>query len=266
MFVILEWLITELYDGHTMIFESILTRNTPAKPHKGPQKPDGDLVSSALNELETSIVGHIQQPEFPCVGAKSALASGGLVILTAGPITGSGDDRRIHDALLRLSAGDGADAQRFRSLAVIFAQPHEFDEAEYEAALWLRLGALLTEDRRRGYSYATDFSAEPADPHFALSFGGQAFFAVGLHPESSRKARRLPYPAIIFNPHDQFERLRAEQKYERMRKVILTRDTEFDGEPNPMVARHGEVSEARQYSGRAVTSDWTCPLAPRGPQ
>jgi len=249
-----------------MIIENILAPNTRAKHRKEPQGSDNYLISLAQNDLQRSIVGHIEEPEFPCVGAKSALASGGLSIVSAGAITGAGDDRRIHDALLRLSATDGADAQGFRSLAVIFSRPQDLDEASFETALWRRLGALLAEDRRRGYSYAPDFSDDPADPHFALSFGGQAFFAVGLHPESSRKARRLPFPAIIFNPHDQFERLRAEEKYERMRKVILTRDAEFDGEPNPMVARHGEVSEARQYSGRAVTSNWKCPLAPRGPQ
>jgi hypothetical protein len=27
-----------------------------------------------------------------------------------------------------------------------------------------------------------------------------------------------------------------------------------------MLARHGESSEARQYSGRLVDSDWRCPF------
>lgn len=46
-----------------------------------------------------------------------------------------------------------------------------------------------------------------------------------------------------------------------MRAVILARDTAFDGRPNPMIARHGETSEARQYSGRTVEDDWVCPVA-----
>jgi FPC/CPF motif-containing protein YcgG len=247
-----------------MIIENILALNTDAKHHNEPQGFDNYFVSSARNELQRSIVEHIKLPDFPCVGAKSALASGGLSIVTAGAMSDPGDDLRIHDALLRLIATDRADAQGFRSLAVIFSGPHGLDEASFETALWRRIGALMAEDRRQGYGYDPNFSNDPEDPHFALSFGGRAFFAVGLHPESSRKARQLPSPAIIFNPHDQFDRLRAEHKYERMRKVILTRDAEFDGKPNPMVARHGDVSEARQYSGRAVTNDWKCPLAPRG--
>jgi FPC/CPF motif-containing protein YcgG len=222
------------------------------------------VTSSSQDILRRSIIEHIGQSDFPCVGAKSALAQGGLTILSVGPISATSDDLRIHDALLRLGSADDAGAQSFRSLAVIFAGPQDLNEPDFEAALWRRLGALMAEDRRRGYSYAPGFSDDPADPHFALSFGGQAMFAVGLHPNASRKARRLSFPAIMFNPHDQFKRLREEQNYERMREVILTRDADLDGEPNPMVARHGEISEARQYSGRAVGSDWRCPLSPRG--
>jgi len=32
------------------------------------------------------------------------------------------------------------------------------------------------------------------------------------------------------------------------------------GSPNPMLERHGTVSAARQYSGRAVSDDWRCPF------
>jgi hypothetical protein len=30
-----------------------------------------------------------------------------------------------------------------------------------------------------------------------------------------------------------------------------------------MLARHGEASEARQYSGRVVDADWRCPMQGR---
>jgi uncharacterized protein len=247
-----------------MLIENILALNDDAVDNFEPYVPGDTFVSSAPDQLKRSIVEHIGQSDFPCVGAKSALAGGGLTIFAAGAITAAGDDLRIYDALLRLGTGEDSEIQGFRSLAVIFAGPQGLDEPSFETALWRRLSTLLAEDRRRGYAYAPGFSDNPDDAHFALSFGGQAFFAVGLHPQASRTARCLPFPAIMFNPHDQFERLRAEQKYERMREVILTRDAELDGEANPMIARHGDISEARQYSGRAVGSDWTCPLALRG--
>ena len=101
-------------------------------------------------------------------------------------------------------------------------------------------------------------------PDFSLSFAGEAFFVVGLHPQASRPARRFRAPVLVFNMHEQFERLRAEGRYERMRSTILVRDERLAGSINPMLQRHGESSEARQYSGRSVDENWRCPFAPKG--
>ena len=86
-----------------------------------------------------------------------------------------------------------------------------------------------------------------------------------MQKPASRPARRAPYPTLVFNLHDQFEQLRAAGRYERMREAILARDEKLAGSINPMLARHGEASEARQYSGRAVGEEWRCPFSdPRG--
>ncbi|MFO6446321.1 guanitoxin biosynthesis heme-dependent pre-guanitoxin N-hydroxylase GntA [Erythrobacter sp. NE805] len=203
----------------------------------------------------------VEDPEFPCVGAKSALAQGNLEIMTAASLDSDADDARIHRRLVAWSRAAKRLADGFRSLVVVFAGPVMLDERGFEARLWERLAALRALDRRRGYAQAAGFSADPAAPDFALSFGGEAYFAVGLHPGASRRARRLPYPGIVFNLHSQFAALRADGRYEKMRSVILARDAAFAGSVNPMVARHGEISEARQYSGRAVGDDWVCPMA-----
>ena len=68
---------------------------------------------------------------------------------------------------------------------------------------------------------------------------------------------------MVFNLHDQFERLREQGRYERMREAILDRDRKLAGDVNPMLSRHGESSEARQYSGRAVDESWTPPFKDR---
>jgi hypothetical protein len=216
--------------------------------------------------LERGLFRLIEAADFPCVGAKSALAQGGLTIETASSLQSARDDRRIHDRLAHWSRSAGAEGDRggFRSLAVVFAGPRNLDEEGFEAALWDRLTALTGLDAARGHDPDPAFSTDPRDPGFALSFGGRAYFAVGLHPHASRRARRAPAPTIVFNFHEQFARLRAQDRYERMREVILARDEAFDGTVNPMVARHGETSEARQYSGRAVGDEWRCPFSGRG--
>ena len=202
----------------------------------------------------------IQQIEFPCVGAKSALARGSLLLINARNITASWNDLEIHRKLLEWSIAFGTNSSGLRSLAVIFDAPVRLSEREFEGALWQRIQSLSDEDHRRGYQVAPRFSGNPDDPHFSLSFGGKAYFVVGLHPEASRPARRFARPAMVFNLHDQFVRLREEGGYERMRETILARDQAFAGSANPMIARHGEVSEARQYSGRLIEGAWQCPF------
>lgn len=210
--------------------------------------------------LEASLRAHIADREFPCVGAKSAMNSGMLEILPALSITSSWDDLAIHAALTEWSQAYAENGDGLRSLAVVFSGPDDLDERAFEAALWERIQSLSDKDDWHGYQPGEGISSDPGDPHFSLSFGGQAYFVVGMHPNASRAARRAQYPTMVFNLHDQFERLRAEQRYEKLRSAILARDVKLDGSINPMLARHGDVSEARQYSGRAVNDDWQCPF------
>lgn len=218
------------------------------------------LIALDAERLESSLRAHVEELDFPCVGAKSALARGTLEIEPAWSIESAWDDLRIHDRLLAWSRAYADDPAGLRSLAVVFSQPNHLSEAEFEASMWQRLQSLADKDDWRGQSYAASVSHDPGDPHFSLSFGGEAYFVVGMHPRSSRPARRTPYPTMVFNLHDQFERLREEQRYERMRDRILARDAALAGDVNPMLARHGEASEARQYSGRQVGEDWQCPF------
>ena len=208
-----------------------------------------------------TIASAIADPAFPCVGAKSALATGMLEVHEARDITSAWNDVAIHDALLNWAWRYREDGHGLRSLVVSFEGPLDLDEKAFEQAMWQRLQSLADKDAWRGQTYDTAVSADPESPKFSLSFGGQAFFVVGLHPNASRPARRFPVPALVFNLHDQFERLRAEGRYERMREAIMTRDEALAGSRNPMLARHGEASAARQYSGRSVDAGWTCPFS-----
>jgi FPC/CPF motif-containing protein YcgG len=214
----------------------------------------------AQADLQSLLDAHVADADFPCVGAKAAAARGALEVLACTAIDSSWDDLRIHDRLLGWAHAYRAEPTLFRSLAVVFEGPHELSEEAFEAALWARIQSLSDKDVWRGQDYDAQVSADPDDPHFSRSFGGEAFFVVGLHPQASRPARRFAKPAMIFNLHDQFEQLRAAGKYEGMREKIMLRDEAIAGSRNPMLARHGEMSEARQYSGRAVDGAWRCPF------
>ena len=199
---------------------------------------------------------------FPCVGAKSALAKGTLDILIARDMRSNWDDRRIYEGISRVVEAYRVDRAIFRSFAVIFEGPLDLGEAEFETFLWARAESLTNKDSWLGCAHDRRVSDDPNDPHFSLSFGEEAFFIVGLHPHASRPARRFDHPVLVFNLHDQFEQLREQGRYEKMREKIIERDVALAGSVNPMLARHGTISEARQYSGRNVQSEWTCPFNP----
>lgn len=218
-----------------------------------------------VNELEDqhlrqSFEAFVRDAAFPCVGAKSALSRGTLKTVACWSIVSAWDDVRIHRKLLAWAKAYRRDPGLFRSIAFVFAEPGDLSEAQFEAALWERLQSLADKDAWLDQPYDERVSGDPDDPHFSLSFGGEAFFVVGLHPNASRPARRFERPVLVFNLHDQFEQLRAEGRYERIRKTILDRDVDLAGSVNPMLARHGDASEAAQYSGRAVGPDWQCPF------
>lgn len=218
------------------------------------------LMKLDEDDLEEGLFSRVSEGTFPCLGAKSALANGNLKVLACHSLNSSWDDVRIHRELLEWASCYRDDREGFRSLAIVFEGPGDLDEAAFEKAMWKRIQSFADKDHWLGQPYDHRVSPDPGDPHFSLSFGGEAFFVIGLHPNASRPARRFPAPTLVFNLHDQFERLRDEGRYEKMRDKILERDKALSGAVNSMLARHGETSEARQYSGRVVGSDWQCPF------
>jgi len=225
-----------------------------------------DLSLDTAHPLAQRFCDFIRDAGFPCVGAKSAVGRDQLRIVIARDITSAWDDLRIYAALLEFAQAYQQDDRLFQSLAVIFVQDDVVSEEAFERALWSRVQSLADKDAWHGQSYDDRVSSDPDSPHFSLSFGGEAFFVVGLHPRANRPARRFDRPVLVFNLHDQFQRLRAAGRYEPLRSKIIERDLAIAGSVNPMLARHGEVSEARQYSGRVVEQDWSAPfIAPKEP-
>lgn len=223
-------------------------------------RPTNDAEHPLAEQFRT----FVQDSAFPCVGAKSALGTGGMRFVVARDIRSAWDDLRILPNLLDLAQSYRAEPKLFQSLVVMFEDDPGLDETGFEEVLWQRLNSLSRKDAWLGQSHDARVSDDPDSPHFSLSFGGEGFFVVGLHPGASRPARRFARPALVFNLHDQFEQLRNQGRYEKLRDSIIVRDVALAGSPNPMLARHGASSEARQYSGRLVGNDWKCPFSGRG--
>ncbi len=203
----------------------------------------------------------VRDAAFPCVGAKSALNKGQMHFVLADDICSAWDDLRILPHIGALAKHYRETPDLFQTLVVIFRKSEKLTERRFERAVWDRLQSLSDKDEWLGQPVDPRISTDPEDPHFAVSFAGEAFFIVGLHPNASRPARRFDYPVMVFNLHDQFERLRAEGRYDPLRDTIMKRDEQLAGSMNPMLAQHGDASAARQYSGRQVEDDWVCPFS-----
>lgn len=226
------------------------------------------MLSPGLDDLDHPLAERfrdfIREPAFSCVGAKAALAKEQLQIMVCRDIASAWDDLRILPALVDFARASRDAPALFQSFVILFEGPTDLSEDAFEQHLWDRLQSLSDKDAWLGQRYDDSVSADPEDSHFSLSFGGEAFFVVGLHPGASRAGRRFERPAMVFNLHRQFEQLREIGRYDRLRETILDRDHSLNGSANPMLSRFGEISEARQYSGRAVEAGWQCPFSRRG--
>jgi len=217
---------------------------------------DMDLAHAPAGDVERALELMVTHAEFPCLGAKSVFRRGSAAHLVLDDM----DDPDVPAQLLerlRAFAHDIEGESGFHSFIATFRGPTPTDEATFEASLFALLQRLHDADDT---SWADGVGSDPSDPHFAFSAGGTAYFIVGLHPAASRVARRAPLPTLVFNPHDQFEELRAEGRFDGMRATIRRRDEDLQGFINPMVADHGDSTEARQYSGRWHAAGWEPPL------
>lgn len=212
-------------------------------------------------EAEAAFREFVLRPEFPCLGAKAALNSDSCSLQVFPELASAAATTELAAALYDFAAAEGTAANEYATFVAIFNGPRKLDEIEFENLLWQQLRALHRHDAAR-FDWDPSVTSDPADPHFSFSFAGQSLYVIGMHANSSREARRFPWPTLVFNPHEQFERLRAGGKWQRMQESIRSRDLALQGTINPMLSDFGQQSEARQYSGRAVEENWQAPFQP----
>ncbi len=201
----------------------------------------------------------ISKKEFPCVAAKTALTWQQLDCLVVDHLACPKDDAAILDFIYGFVDKYRQAEKLYHSAAVIFRGPTVPDEALFEELFWQRMQSLANLDARQ-FGYDPRVVADPNSPEFSFSLKEEAFFVVGLHPGSGRAARQFKYPTLVFNPHAQFEQIRANGRYDNLRDTIRTRDVVYSGSVNPMLQNFGAASEVYQYTGKAYDNAWQCPF------
>lgn len=222
--------------------------------------PDtGDRRPALTRFVHDGLRSLVLNDQFPCLGGKSAVRQGAYRFGLYGELGSTSASAGLARDLFRFITDVQHSAGGFSTYFASFAGPIVATEVAFERLLWHTLQQLHDLDAPH-HPWDATVSADASDPQFSFSFGGHAFFVVGLHPASSRTTRRFAWPTLVMNPHDQFEALKASGRFPRFQELIRRSDLELQGQINPMLAEHGEKSEAVQYSGRHVQSAWQCPF------
>jgi FPC/CPF motif-containing protein YcgG len=241
----------EVPGGHVFIHSDSLTRH---------HEYFLSLMNAITHPIIEEYLEFIRDKDFPCIAAKAALAENQIKIFVGDHIACPKDDAEILNFLYRFVDEYRAAEKTYYSAVIIFKQPGECSEEMFSDMLWKRLQSISDLDSVN-YAWDKRVDKDGTSPAFSFSIKEEAFYVIGLHPQSSRKSRQFKFPSLVFNPHAQFEKLRASNKYTAMKDAVRKRDVKLSGSVNPMLADFGESSEAFQYSGLRYDSNWKCPFA-----
>jgi uncharacterized protein len=216
--------------------------------------PDSEKICDEIRSL-------ILQENYPCVAAIQSVIRNDYLIAIYKQFGNGAQWKQLRADLLHYVGLQRETQSRYLSFWAVFTSATKIpdNEVDFEKHLWREL-SLLSSEEERSADWDRNDSSNPNDGSFCLSLNGSKLFVVGLHPQSSRKARRFPYPAMVFNTLSQFEQFEDDGTYQAMVNIIRHRDLKFQGSINPMVLAHGDVWESIQYSGRENPSSWKCPF------
>ena len=228
----------------------ITLKNKISKSERNPIVAEEQKIKAEFSEF-------ILENNHPCVMAQTVFSMDKVDFHVYENFGSKNTAIKILKDLKQYIANYDFESKEFLTFMAVFKGRKNFTEEQFEDLLWSQLNLLHEVDTDE---WDKEVSDDPNNKDFSFSLGGKAFYMVGLHPNSSRKARQTPYPAIAFNLHHQFEKLREMGTFEVVRDRIRERDLELQGSINPMLEDFGENSEARQYSGRKVGDEWKCPF------
>jgi uncharacterized protein len=217
------------------------------------------MADDQTNAIVQEFIDYIRDRDFPCIAAKAALAEDRIQALVADHLACPKDDVRILEFLYKFVDTYRSSQNLYHSAVIIFREPERCAKEMFDTILWKRLQAISDLDASE-HCWDARVKKDPDSPDFSFSVKEEAFYIIGLQPDSERKARQFKYPALVFNPHDQFEQLRASNKYVPMRQAVRKREIKLCGSINPMLADFGESSEVFQYTGIQYDSSWKCPF------
>jgi len=95
-----------------------------------------------------------------------------------------------------------SDNTQIESFIAAFSHQDIESDFRFEELLWRQLW-LLKQCDNKPWEKSVDSNSE--SDFFRFNLLGKAFYILGMHSESSAKAKQSPYPCIVFTLHDQLK-------------------------------------------------------------
>ena len=222
-------------------------------------------LASPIEEsvLKEQFQQYINSVNFPCLSAKISVLrksfSFALYDMLAGEDTTQLLWHRLID-FINCQSSLWASDHMFTTYVACFRAPTDMSETVFERLLWKQLQQLHQIDVQNGMKWNDNYSDDPIHPDFGFSVGGRAFFIVGLHPNSSRRAQQFVTPTITFNSLDQFQNFRRLALFNTIQHVIRNNDLIYNQSINPNLTSEDNKSAAFEYSGKLIQSNWIPPF------
>ena len=219
------------------------------------------------HQIQTEFEQMIKDADYPCICAKTAIyANQHKFVVTD---SNNYDEMSLQFIQFMIEQQTqwkkSQNATIFTTFIVCFADIKHADIYEFETFLFNILEYLHNFEAR--YKLTRINMSKPlidkdSKLHsLSFNFFERSFFVAGLSPHSQRKARNFKYPTLVFNALNQFDLMYNE--YDTIKKIICKRESNFDGNHNPMIDLMPYFGEAIAFSGRQIldsTQTWICPL------
>ncbi|HRD56192.1 MAG TPA: guanitoxin biosynthesis heme-dependent pre-guanitoxin N-hydroxylase GntA [Parachlamydiaceae bacterium] len=208
--------------------------------------------------IHTQFKASVMSPQFPCSGAKTAFSQETYrygVFKTLGSKEAAIGLLKAISCFIEERKTIGGE---FHTFIASFTEATPANQPHFTELLWKQLQHIHDQDTQE---WDVRVSSDPSSPEFSFSIAGSAFFVIGMHATSPRWARRFMWPTLVFNPHDQFEKLREKGDFEKFKQIVRKRDFNLQGSINPVLEDFGKALEANQYSGELLGHDWKCPFS-----
>lgn len=207
-------------------------------------------------ELQEHVTNHS-----PCIFGKSVIKSQNYDLKLYSSLTDMKSIMKLYNDLLTFKNTQiekyGND---FSSFMAVFLDEKISNEEDFDNKLWNVLNILSQKDKLY-HKWDDSVSSSPSDSNFSFSFGGRAYFVLGMHQCSSRLSRKFKYPTLVFNARYYFDLLRENGTMKKYRTMIREKDFNIQGTINPnLISYSDNDSEAKLYSGMKISPDWVCPF------